>query len=190
MHPLSPLQLHSKGRPSLPSSALPRLLLIPFLLRPLCLASPFLPCLTSCALLRFLPPSRRPPSSSSHLPSPFGSKCKASSWYQVCNFHLISSIICPLVSYTVCVNHSFGKSHTRNHRRTFFLSISMCTGRSLPRITTLSTFIDVQLNLVTTNADFETYRVGFSINIRFQHVQVGHCNISRRKRSPTPYQCY
>ena len=91
----------------------------------LCLASSFLPCLTSSALPRFRPPSRRPSRPSSHLPSRFGSSCKASSWYQVRHFHLISSIRCPLVSYSV--NHSLENTHTRNHRRNYFHSISVCT---------------------------------------------------------------
>ena len=63
--------------------------LLPFLFRSLCLASSFLPCLTSSALPRFLPPSLRSPRPSSHLPSRFGSRCKASSWCQVCkSFHV------------------------------------------------------------------------------------------------------
>ena len=38
----------------------------------------------------------------------------------VCHFHLILSTRCPLVSYSVCVNHSFEKAHMRNHRRNHF----------------------------------------------------------------------
>ena len=38
--------------------------------------------------------------------------------------------------------------------------------------------VDVQLNLITTDAEFETHRVGFSICILFQYVQADHCNMS------------
>ena len=98
------------------------------------------PCLASSPLL-FVPPVHTPI-------SPPGSKCKASSWYQVCHFHLILSIRYPLVSYTVCVNHSLEKVHMRNHRRNYFHSISVCTSGSLSHITTLSTIVDVQLKLI------------------------------------------
>ena len=125
-----------------------------------------------------------PPCPSSHLPSGSGRKAKQAAGTRYAIFHLISSIRCPLVSYTVCANHSFEKRHMRNPRRKSLYSISLCTSGSLSNITTLSTIVDVQLNLVT-NAEFETQRVGFSINIRFQYVQADHCNISRRKRSPT-----
>ena len=56
----STLQLRSKDRPSLPPPChAPSLLL--FLVSPVCLASSFLPCLTSSAMPRFLPPSLPPP---------------------------------------------------------------------------------------------------------------------------------
>ena len=63
--------------PSFPSS------LLLLFLRPLCLASPFLPCLTSSALPRFLPPSLPSlrPSSISPPSRWLGSSCKASSGY-------------------------------------------------------------------------------------------------------------
>ena len=162
---LSALQLRSKGRSSLPSSVLPRFLPLPFVLRPLCLASSFLPCLISSALPRFLPPFLRPPRASSHLPSRFGSKCKSSGWYQICHFHLMLSVRCPLVSYAVCQPQP-RKNRTMNYQRKYFHSISVCTCGSLSHITTLSTIIivDVQLNLATTNAEFKTHRVRSSIN--------------------------
>ena len=43
--------------------------------------------------------------------------------------------------------------------------------RVIVTMTTLSTTVDVQLNLVTTtDAEFETHRVGFSNYIRFQYI--------------------
>ena len=54
---------------------------LPFLVRPICLASSFLPCLTSSALSRFHPPCLLPHRSSSISPPSrrFGLSCKASS---------------------------------------------------------------------------------------------------------------
>ena len=45
----------------------------------------------------------------------------------------------------------------------------MCTSGPLSHITTLSTIVDVQLNLVTIDAEFETHWVGFSNYILFQY---------------------
>ena len=70
----------------------------------------------------YLPYEHLPLVPSSILPSlfRFGSKCKATDLYQVCNFMLISSIVWPLVSYTECVKHRFDRFHLRNHRRKYF----------------------------------------------------------------------
>ena len=72
--------------------------------------------------LTYLPYEYFPLVPSSTLPSlfRFGSKCKATDLYQVCNFMLISSIVWPLVSYTECVKHRFDRFHLRNHRRKYF----------------------------------------------------------------------
>ena len=101
-------QLRSRGRPSLPSSALPR---VPLFLRPLCLASFFLPCL-AFPLRPFLLPRRSsifPPSRR------FGSSCKAISWYALSILFKYSHS-----SRTQCVNHSLEIAHVNNHRETIF----------------------------------------------------------------------
>ena len=50
--------------------------------------------------------------------------------------------------------------------------------------------VDVQLNLVTTGAEFENHREEFSRCIRSPNLQTDCRNMSRQKRLPTLYRCY
>ena len=101
-----------------------------FLLRHICLASSFLHCLTSSALPRFHLPSLPPHRPSSIFALHAGGSGRVAKQAARTSFSFDLSIICPLVSYAMCVNHCLEKVQVKNIRRVF--SLDLCIRRLKP----------------------------------------------------------
>ena len=139
--------------PCLPSSFLP------FLLRPVCLASPFLSCPTSSALPCFHPPSL-PPDRPCSMMSPLrpGGSGRVAKHAARASFWFDSRRRCPLVYYTVCLNHCLEKAQMKNLRRNCFTRFKHHTVETMQmfykivcgRHRSLPTIAKFQLVLATT----------------------------------------